>query len=344
MKNLAQVVKIQSIEPIQDADKIEKAKVLAWQAVVRKGLHKEGDLVAFIFPDTLIPKRLLDESADSNEKIRLKTVKMKGQYSAGLIVPLSAISNFDPESAFEGQDLTSILEIEKYEKPVPAQISGETIGNFPTSLVCKTDEDNYRSNPEAIEELNEERFDGQEIVGTIKIDGSSATFLTDPQSGEFKVCSRNFILKENAKNSFWKAATKYEIEKAIRSSGKNLAIQGELCGNGIQGNPLALSDIEIRVFLIKNLDSRTWLSWDEVKSFCQENGIPTVPEIFRIKKDELRENLADLQQKVNSLRYSESNKVAEGVVLRTVTPIYSNVLQKWWWSLKIISEPYDLKN
>lgn len=45
MRSLASAQQITSIEPIANADKIELARVLGWQCVIKKGEFKAGDLV-----------------------------------------------------------------------------------------------------------------------------------------------------------------------------------------------------------------------------------------------------------------------------------------------------------
>ena len=47
MRKLASIQKIKSLEPIPEADAIEKATVLGWQLVVKKGEFKTGDLVVY---------------------------------------------------------------------------------------------------------------------------------------------------------------------------------------------------------------------------------------------------------------------------------------------------------
>lgn len=340
---LTQLVKIASLTPIPEAERIEKAKVLGWDCVVQKGLYQVGDIALFVFPDTLVPKRFLDSSYEGEEKVRLKVVKLKGQYSAGLLIPLDEVKKFLPKdkeiALFEGEDLSEYLGIEKYEKPVPAQLAGQIVGQFPTFLVSKTDEDNYRSNPEAVEEMK--RLGEEEIAITVKADGSSGTFLVDPSSNEFRACSRNLMLKEDEKNTFWQVANKYKIEEDIRSSGRNLAIQGEIVGPGVQSNNLGFKEIKFLVFLIKDLDSGSWFSWDEVVNFCREsNYLETVEEIGRLKAADL--DFDELQKIADELKYP-SGKPAEGLVIRPVRPIPSNSLQKFWLSLKVVSQPYAKK-
>jgi RNA ligase (TIGR02306 family) len=334
---LTQVCKILELSPIPGADRIEKARVLGWDCVVQKGLHRVGDLVIFVFPDTLIPKQFIDSTYDGEEKVRLKTIRLRGQFSAGLILPLSELG---PVTTFEGDDVGYLLCIEKYEKPMPAQLAGKVEGHFPRHIVEKTDEDNYRSNPEAMAELR--ALGDTVLVATVKADGTSATFLVDPSDNQFKVCSRNYRLTKDDSNAFWEIAAKLNIEQAIRNSGKNLAVQGELVGEGIQGNPMGVRGKNLLVFLIKDLDSGDWYSWNELVDFCLRNSIDHVSVIFKSLSKDLKSN-EELQEIADNLKYP-NGKPAEGFVLRPVSAKPSASLSKSWLSLKFISQPYDQKS
>jgi RNA ligase (TIGR02306 family) len=336
---LTKIVKITELNPIDGADRIERATVLGWSVVVRKAIHKVGDTVLFVFPDSKIPKKFLDESYEGDEKVRLKTVKMKGQYSAGLILPLSVLPQ-DTELDIN-KDYADILGIEKYEAPIPANLSGKVLGSFPTHLVSKTDELNYRSNPEAIAELGEERFKGVEFIATLKLDGTSATYAYNKQTMQnaFRVCSRNLELERDEENTYWKIAKQYQIEEKLKEHNLFLGIQGEIVGESIQGNPMKLKGQHFYVFLIKDLEEGRWLGWDEMVEICNKIGLQTVPVIARYRNDELP-HISDLQIFANKLTYSNGGH-AEGMVLRTVNPIYSNTLAKSWWSLKFMNEIYD---
>jgi len=338
MNKLAEIVKITSLEPIPDADRIERATVLGWSVVVGKGLHKVDDLAVMIFPDTLIPKKYVDPKHEGDEKIRLKTVRIKKQYSAGLIIPIREclpIGNYS-----EGDDVSGLLDVIKYEHPDAVKIAGNPEGSFPSHLVHKTDEDHYRTNPRAFEELQDDRFKDVRFVATLKCDGSSATFIL--HNNEFKVCSRNLTIKESDDNAFWYIAKKYKIEEVLRNAGVEYAIQGELCGPAIQSNPMQLDEKKLFVFQIKDLQKQAWLSYDSVLEFCSKNGLLVVEEILRVENREALPSREELQEISNKTKYNNGKVDAEGIVLRPVKPIESRALGKPW-SVKIPSEPYDLK-
>ena len=345
MEKLAIVTRVKSLEPIEGADRIEKANVLGWQIVVKKGQYQQGEQVVMIFPDTLVPKKYVDETYVGDEKIRLKTVKMRGQYSAGLLMPISALrqyANIENDFDFEDNDEVSVaLGVEKWVAPVSLSISGTTKGSFPTAIISKTDELNFRSSPEALEEVrNDARFKNQDFVATLKCDGSSGTYIF--KDGEFRVCSRNLELRDTPENIFWQVARKYKLEDALSFAGAELAIQGEVCGPGIQANPMKLPELTFFAFLLKDVKTNHWKDWDYMRLFCELHNIPTVPVLRRFKSFDFPSDEA-LQDMANAAKYDHGRTNAEGIVIRPVQPIKSLVLQKGWWSLKIMNQPYDMK-
>jgi hypothetical protein len=111
-RKLASVQKILNIEPIPDADFIEKAVVLGWECVVAKRDNlKIGDLVIYIEVDSIVPPKPEFEFL-KERKYRVRTIKLKKTTSQGLILPLSILPN---KKYNEGDDLTSFLQIRKYD-------------------------------------------------------------------------------------------------------------------------------------------------------------------------------------------------------------------------------------
>ena len=80
------------------------------------------------------------------------------------------------------------------------------------------------------------------------------------KDGEIGVCSRNIDLKETEGNSFWEAARKYSIPDKLLSLGRNIAVQGELIGEGIQGNPYKLTGREFFLFNVFDIDKQEYVT------------------------------------------------------------------------------------
>lgn len=349
MEKLAVVAKVLELAPIEGADRIERATVLGWHVVVMKGLYCTGDLAVMIFPDAYAPKKYLDSSYVGEDKTRIKTVKMRGQYSAGLLLPLivlnEAIFNKGAQAELlweEGTEVSVHLGIEKYVSPANETLNGDTKGDFPTNILRKTDEFNFRSEPQALDEARtSEQFKHAEFVATLKCDGSSGTFVF--KNNEFKVCGRNKEFVESESNSFWRVAKKYNIEEILRRQDVELALQGEVCGPGIQKNPLKLDGLTYLVFQIRDVTNHVWWDWDKTKEFCNTHGIPHVPEVTRFVFSNSVPSIDDLQDMANDAKYDHGRANAEGIVIRPVTPLRSQVLQQDWWSLKVMNQPYDSK-
>jgi RNA ligase (TIGR02306 family) len=309
---LASIEIIKNIKIHPNADSLEIAEVLGWQTVVKKGIHKEGDKVVFITIDTIVPRRewseFLVDQKNPDKPIRLKNIKLRGEYSSGLVIPLIEFP-LQFESLDVGDDVTEILGIQKYVKEIPANLSGETLGDFPTNIISKTDEDNGLNDPNLVEKvLNHDSH----ITVTQKLDGSSITLIVE--NGELtQVCTRNLSKKETENNTFWKAARKLTIPQNWTGT-----IQGELCGNGIQRNQLKIEDVKIFVFQI-NQDKK-YMTYEEMKDFC-ENSLhcDVVPLVCKLSLEEqikLWVNpLQKLQELADKQKYS-SGLEGEGIVIR----------------------------
>jgi RNA ligase (TIGR02306 family) len=147
-RKLASIQVIREILPIEGADAIELAVVNGWKVVVAKNVgHSVGDWVVYCEIDSFLPIReefeFLRKSSykkmGDQEGFRLRTIKLRGQLSQGLILPISIFGDFS-WTAYEGMDVTEKLGIVKYEPPIPAELAGKVKGQFP-SFLRKTDEE-----------------------------------------------------------------------------------------------------------------------------------------------------------------------------------------------------------
>jgi RNA ligase (TIGR02306 family) len=314
-RKLASVVKIADIQPIPGADAIMVAKVKGWNVVVKVNEYKVGDLAVYYEIDSFLPVRpqfeFLRKSSfkrmGSSEGFRLKTIRLRGQISQGLLTPIpEGISN--PK---EGDDLTEALDIVKYEPPIPAQLAGKIKGTFP-SFIPKTDEiriQNFES---------EVGFSpvGERAYVTEKLDGTSFTCYFN--NGVFGVCGRNWELSETSDNSLWRMANVLQLKEKMTKHGKNIALQGELIGAGINGNLYGLSDHKLFFFTGYDIDKGRRMFFDELEWVLFGLQLQMVPVLekygFVIPNEG---NIVDYM-----LRYAEGKSVLnmevdrEGVVVR----------------------------
>lgn len=263
-RKLASVRRVLELLPIEGADKIEVAVIDGWKVVVKKGEFAVGELCIYCEVDSWIPHDLAPfltkpghepKEFEGVKGQRLRTIKLRGQLSQGLVLPFRALNVVDnfityESLAEEGTDVTEILGIKKWEKAPHPSLAGTARGNFP-ALIPKTDQDRIQNKRR---EFNQE-FRQHEWEVTEKLHGSSATYFLDPE-GVFHVCSRNLDLKFDENNAYWKIAIKYDIEAKMRADNLlGYAIQGELIGEGINGNQYGIQGLDFYVFDIYTVDS-----------------------------------------------------------------------------------------
>lgn len=297
--NLASVQKVLNVEPIEGADAIEKVSVLGWIVVVKKGEYKVGDLCAYIQIDTVVPE-LQEYEFLRERKFRVRTIKLRKQISQGLIVPLPA-GNWK-----EGDDITDVLGVKKYEKTdnnperyekprIPKKwykkwiylfkynflykmfpgLQKKSRSRFPSQLVGITDEERIQNMPQVLKS-----HAGKEFVVSYKLDGSSITIIHSKVLGKskFRICSRRFELHDK-KNDWYRVFTdtdfKYEVLKLVEHFRTNdIIVQGEAIGK-FNGNHHNLPKEQIRLFNIYVNGKR--LNQLEFITACMAMNIPHCP-------------------------------------------------------------------
>lgn len=373
-RQLATIRKIREIKQIDGADSIELAFVDGWQCVIaKKDNFKVGDLCIYFEIDSVLPEHPEFEFL-RDKKFRIRTIKLRGKLSQGLIMPLSILTSFfSPEDIqslnkdwarqrwdeflIEGRDVTDIIGVTKYEPPIPAQLAGSIRGNFP-SEVPKTDESRIQNITKELELFREMDI---EFVGTEKVDGSSSTFIL--LNDDFQVCSRNLNLKEfqdtkddgeeigertkELKNTFWKYARENDVEQKIRfyceqRGIKNMAIQGELLGEGIQKNKYKLKGQEVYLFNAFNIDTQKYFDWQEFQDLITITGLKQVPVVFESAKLEYL-TVDDLLMLVEGKSYINKDIEREGVVFKSKHKVdmYGHSFGKI--SFKVINNKFLLK-
>jgi RNA ligase (TIGR02306 family) len=314
MSCLAVVGKISSLKDIPGADRIDLAEVVCgtsgkWSGVVGKGSHSVGELVIVFLQDAILPP---DPRWAFMEKQgwRVRMMRFKKQPSECVIV---SGANLIYEIGF---DLTGMLGVLKYSKPLPVDMNGQAKAPFP-SFLPKTDEPNFQTvDFEAL-------MSSSPFYVTEKADGSSCTAWVDEDG--LHVASRNLELNEfddsGATNAYWRTARKYRLE----SMPIGTAVQFEIVGPKIQGNPMGLDEIEARMFgMFEKSDSFHWEP-QSVGNFFK-CGLPLARELPCL----YRAHSADELRKMAEIKY-KNGAHGEGIVIRSGDQS---------WSFKVINLLY----
>lgn len=170
--------------------------------------------------------------------------------------------------------------------------------------------------------------------------------------GKFGVCSRNIWLVKNRKGGYdngqyFEMALKYDIEKKLKKLNRNIGIQGEIVGTGIQGNKLKLAEKRFYVYQIQDLDKGTFVNADEFRDICEQLDLQEVPIIrwAKLTEDIVSNNTVD-DWTTFSVRKSEINPDVwvEGIVVRTVEEktVFNLMTVKNRCSFKVINPEFIL--
>ena len=278
-RKMATIRKIDSIQPIEGADLIHAVKIGGWTVVAQKSMGYEvGHLVCYAEIDSFIPTEvapfLTQEGKEPKEYKgikgeRLRTKKLKGVISQGLLLPLSVLDNVESELT-EGLDVSVPLGVVKWEPPAEFQ-SPDAKGLFP-SFIPKTDQERIQNLSEDFQKWKEE---GTIWEVTEKLDGYSMTVFY--KDGEVGVCSRNLELKEDENNTFWKAAKSSGAYSVLKNKGLNIALQGELVGPGIQGNKYNLREHVYFIYDIFDIEKQEYFLPEERQKFVKDTFLNHVP-------------------------------------------------------------------
>lgn len=287
MRKLVTIRTVSAIEPIPGADAIETVCVDGWKVVAKKGEFIPGHPCVYFEIDSFLPiqgryeflRKSSYKKMGNEEGFRLRTVKLRGQISQGLVLRLSDFPEITeiahnlpedyPASAIFTHlttlDLSTLLGVQKYEAPIPAELAGLVAGGFP-EFIPKTDQERCQN---LIGEIFADPSAEYEV--TTKLDGTSFTAYQNNEVGG--VCGRNWefqVNEANAKNTLVSLYIGSGLQAALGLFKANLAVQGELMGPGIQKNRESLKSATLFVFDIYDIDARGFLPPDERHKVMEE--------------------------------------------------------------------------
>jgi len=311
MGAVACIGRIVDISDIEKADRLELATVACgkngkWRGVVPINEFSVGELVEVYLPDAIVPQEPRFAFMEKRHW-RVSQQRFRGAPSECLIVKLSPAVAERPDDLDVGSDIAEIVGAKKYNKPIPAN-SGDILGPFP-SWVPKTDEPNMQSVPHIVEALK-----GHHYYITEKVDGMSGTCFLD--GDHFGCCTRNWEIKRSECAIVWQMAEKYRLEEALRSTGlERIAIQFEIYGPKIQGNPLNVDERRIAVFDV--YDAEYWDMYNML-GLSDDFGIPAVNVLLDGDAEDavFYDDVDSLQKFCQLFRYKGTNTPIEGIVVR----------------------------
>ena len=310
IRKLVSIKKIDTLKPIEGADKIELAIIGGWQAVVIKGQFEPNEEIIYFEIDSFLPdtveqfKFLTDKNSKEvispiGTSVRghiLKTIRLRGELSQGLVQKIDIFEGLsdlleksDNKTETAAQYFTD-LGVFKYEKPLP--LDGDIIGQYP-SFTIKTDSERVQNlSDETLQMLSEHLT----WKGTEKIDGTSSTWWKD-EEGKIHVASRNYEINIKPNSVYSKIITDYKLDAILKPGD---ILKGEIAGEGIQSNPLKIQGKKLFIF--------DWESENEFPKELEDYKAPVYDFEFPKTVEEALKQVNGLTSLVNP------NVQAEGIV------------------------------
>lgn len=280
MRKLATVRRIRDIKDIVGADKIQLASVDGWSVVVRKGEFKVGELVIYFEIDSWVPHDVAPFLSNPNQENfyegvrgnRLKTKKLRGETSQGLILPLNHALKMEFYHAstpnrmpIEDDDFTEILGILKWEPEIPEEMKKIAVGAVPWFVPS--------TSLERIQNIRDESIFEETYEVTEKLDGMALAIM-ETEDGNLRIFSRGWELKYSEDSIFARGAKTVE-KNMIGTHG--YVVQGELVGPGIAKNKYKLDELRFYVYKIYDIKKRQYVSPEIRRQMCKIKKFLQVP-------------------------------------------------------------------
>ena len=260
MRKLAHIETVTNIRPIAGCDNIVQCNVLGWNVIIKKDEFKEGDKCVYIEIDSICPSDNPDFAFLEKKHYKIKTMKMKGTISQGIVFPMSILHS---DKDFNiGDDVTDLLKITEIEDEVPdtrsinkdqrqKQFKAKHKKFFKNpivkhlmkyslfrkivflfmpkkknkkygfpSYIVKTDEVRLQNMPWVLESCKE-----TPMIVTEKLDGTSSTYglqRIKKNKFDFAVCSRNVRQETPDKVCYYADMPNVYWEMAIKYDIENI--------------------------------------------------------------------------------------------------------------------------
>jgi RNA ligase (TIGR02306 family) len=326
----ATIERIDKVVKHYNADSLDICSILGFQCISEIGLYKEGDVVVYVRPDSLLPHKEWTAGYRVYSPNRIKAVKLRGEWSEGIIVPFNLL----PDGGLAinnkniGDEVSEFYDITHYEPPTPQDLQAK--GRLPFNIP-KTDEERF-------ENLIHKLPYGELVDVTLKVDGQSWSCYYNIETDEFGVLGRTQEYKEFYDNNYTNILKLYPNLKQCLISyckeiGESLCLRGESYGEGIQNmklNPHSKKPKGIAIYSVYNItdkqyerkDSQMYFKW--VANYC------LVPHVDIIEQDV--KLTPELLQKYSTGIEKVNGEYFEGVVINHSRG-----------SFKVINKYYDSK-
>lgn len=367
-RKLVSVRRIAALQPIKGNRHAEIAKVDGWNVIVPKEDYHVGQLVVYFEVDSFLPNteaRFWEycqphkvQEYNGQCGYVVKTFMKYGRVTQGTVFPLHAFSEVleaqqDLEVEFGSNDLavkallemdfTATLGVKKYDS-----VYFDAAGNYgpPPPFFPQPGCERAQNVTGLFERYGDtmfqitEKLDGLPMT-VYHVRKGSELYQALPQGRdsstkrpEYGVCSRESDYVQHEKSVFWMVARQQDIIRKLKWMGKNIAVQGELCGSSIMSNSMGFAEGQHRfyVFSIYDIDRAAWMGADKAFDLCQQLNLTHAPIVGRIRLSSFAQSLDELLKKAEGKGFLGKNR--EGLIFRTPNNT---------WGFKVIANSWLLE-
>ena len=307
-----EVVKVK-LEPHPNADSLSVVRIYGFTCCVRTEDWKDGDLGAYIQPDSIVDTQR-PEFAFLGEHKRIKVKRLRGVISMGLLVKA-------PEGMEEGEDAAEALGVTHYEPPLQSCGTGGEAEPAPRGIFAP------KYDVESMYRYAELFHDGEEVVATEKIHGANARFVYHQE--RMWAGSRSEWKAYNASNLWWSALKQNSWLEQFCGEHPELVVYGEVFGN-VQSLKYGCGSGEYKIAVFDVLRETEWVGYDELRTW---DKLQLVPLIYRGKFD--LESLKGMAEGPSTI--PGANHTREGIVVKPMIERYDMIGRV---QLKLVSNSY----
>lgn len=233
---------------------------------------------------------------------------------------------------YRDRNWAEVLGVKKWDEttPQPQQLpEHRRLGMYPGEIFRRTDVQRLEDCPNLFKKHKYDKLIYQESV---KMDGAAMvvyfvkkscgyfnklnplpqkvgpnTVLEDAQGARFGVCSNKVEkneLEEQGPFKYWATALRLDLTDKMAKLGRNIAIQGELCGDPIQKNRGGLPEGEqdFFVYAMFDIDRQKFINPLDVEMFAKELGLKHVPVVGYVRLTEIASSHQDLKKRAAQMK------------------------------------------
>lgn len=302
---IVEITEITAISRHPNADNLDIAKVKGWECIVKKDAFKAGDKCIYVPIDAVLPMKLSDNwgVTDYLHNGRVRTVKLRGVFSQGLVIPISLLPS--GASTLNGTDIKKTLGITKYEAPMPMRMLGETAPEHPF-FYKYTDIENLLNFPNIL-------YEKEAVVISEKIHGTN--FRAGCINGDFMVGTKNVRRKESENpDIYWQIGRMFNLPTITKTIMGNVILYGEIYGKGIQKLWYGEPRPTVRFFDV-SINGK-FLDFFDFTEFCMKYHLPVAPTIAI--NTPWKESLKEFANKNSTI----ATHIREGIVIKPMKERY----------------------